>query len=334
MVPRGSTAESTRNQRAQDSRPSRGVFGLVTNGLSADERASACMRAEVRSEVRADAAFRYDQAVASRRWLVILATLASTGCTLLVSTSGLVGDGPVPGPDASDAPSTDSPPVEASTDSPVDVLADAGPKSPCAASHLFCDDFDRTNAAASGWTRSDVSAKGTLSLSPTRAVTAPYALFTQLPRRNPTDVTESATLTQIIQRSFTKITIAYDTFIERPDFSDGDINVGVGCFNARYNNTRGATCISVGADYSGVFQTQLGPWPWDRWVHVELSMPVEGVPSATITSTAGTKTVTGSYEISVDVGEPDIRVELGLQSYNKPAPGFTAYYDNVVIDAQ
>jgi hypothetical protein len=292
------------------------------------------MRAEVRSEVRADAAFGYDQAVASRRWLVILATLASsTGCTLLVSTSGLVGDAPAPGPDASDAPPADSPPVEASTDAAIDV-AEAGPKSPCAASHVFCDDFDRTNAPASGWTGQDVSPKGMLSLSPTRAVSAPSALFTKLPRRNPADVTEAATLSQVILKSFTKITIAYDMFIEKPDFTDGDINVGVGCFSARYNNTRGATCMSVGADYTGVFNTQLGPWPWDAWVHVVLTMPTEGSPSATITSTGGTRTATGNYEIEVAVGEPDIRMELGLQSYNKPAPGFTAYYDNVVIDTQ
>lgn len=43
-------------------------------------------------------------------------------------------------------------------------------------------------------------------------------------------------------------------------------------------------------------------------------MPTQDLPTASITSNAASKTVPGRY--------------------NRPAPSFTVYYDNVVVDTQ
>lgn len=268
-----------------------------------------------------------------RRILLAAAVAATTGCSLLVSTSGLTSDGSPPPSqaDAAEGGTTDGPPpaIEAGTpDAPADV--DAGPPSPCKGTHAFCDDFDRTNAPESGWSSTSVTpGVATMSIVDDRAVSAPRALFTKLPRREPAGAVQYAVLEKTLSGSFSKAIISWDMFVVRPAFQNGDINVGVGCFSGRVDNTRGYGCMSIGADYASLMGATIGPFPWDRWVHMELTMPADGAPSVRVDN--GT-TETGNYEIEASVGSPELRIDLGLHGYNRPAPAFTVYYDNLVVD--
>lgn len=268
---------------------------------------------------------------------MLLAFAASTGCSLLVSTSGLTSDGTSPpSPDgATDAIATSD--VVSTPDAPEASVdgggadGEGGLVSPCASTHLFCDDFDRTNAPVSGWSFDTVTAGASLAISPSRAVTLPGALMAKAPRRASSDAIHYATLSKYITRSaFTKAVISWDMYAEKPTFETNDINVGVACFGVRANNMRGRSCMSLGPDYTTVLSTNLGPWKWDRWVHVELTLPTAGAPSIRLDDGAPT---TGTYEVDVLVAEPEIGLELGTLSYNKPAPPLTVYNDNVVIDA-
>ena len=249
-----------------------------------------------------------------------------------MSTSGLTSDGPTPSPpDAAESAAPDAPPpaVDGGKDAPVDV--DAGPPSPCKGTPAFCDDFDRTNAVHSGWTNFSLSdgAGVALSIVGDRAVSSPSALLTKLPRREASGPAQCAVLDKTVGGSCSRAAVSWDMYVVRPTFVSGDINVGVGCFSGRAGNVRGSGCMSIGPDYVSALGATLAQLAWDRWVHFEVTMPADAVPQIRVDKG---ETVTGAYEIEASAGDPEVRIALGLHGYNKPAPAFTVYYDNFVVD--
>ena len=106
---------------------------------------------------------------------------------LLVSSCLFPDLGPLSGDDAGGSDATTDATKDVALDVTNDVAVDAPPsdagpdvkKSPCAQQHTFCDDFDDGGLGAT-WDYTNNGGGGTLSQT-TNAVSAPYALLTQVP---------------------------------------------------------------------------------------------------------------------------------------------------------
>ncbi|MBX3199111.1 MAG: hypothetical protein KF850_29880 [Labilithrix sp.] len=152
-----------------------------------------------------------------RRLSVVVSIALSGACTLLIDTDDLdAGPAPIaPADDAGDTgPSASS--TDARTDGGALEDADAGPGSPCAEPHAFCDDFDDgSDDLAARWDSLKTQA-GPVSIATDRWVSAPRALRAVVA---PHTATLGSALQKVVAIPNGKVNVEVDLHVEHTDGS-------------------------------------------------------------------------------------------------------------------
>lgn len=277
--------------------------------------------------------------------LALGVTLAgASGCSLLVTTSGLAGDPETTvGGDGSvtttgDAASTDGAPADGAVrDAPI---APGDASSPCAAAHLFCDDFDTGDTNLGTRWDSFRQSSGPITLDTSTFLSAPRALRATLTPGNGVRVSE---LRKAFSPKSSKTRVDFDLLIEGPTGSFGELDpAGLEFYPPPSNLKDHGLAIAmyesqtvlqyhaspVGGGMSTAVETPF-TLPTSRWVHVTMTADYS-TPQPT-----GAIALDGTQVAAVTMGgaaPSSIEVTLGL-IYSEAATGtFTSVFDNVVVD--
>jgi hypothetical protein len=257
-----------------------------------------------------------------RAWFAtVTIAFALGGCLFYPDIGELSGSGSPTVDGGVDAPG-DSP-------SPADAKADAG-RFCTSAPHAFCADFDQ-GALADGWDDTYQDFNSTLVLSTKRALSAPGSASITMPRR---ESGASAAYATLIKRftGWKRIVIDFDAYIEAPTFLSGDVNSGMLTIESYSEpNQNVGIAVSVGEVYTTVGNpgtaSNGAPLSWDRWFHVHFDV----TPTKSFSAVIDGQAFAGTWSATMGT-DPKTIIGIGVAGYNKPAPEFRFYYDNVTID--
>lgn len=223
--------------------------------------------------------------------------------------------------------------VESSSGSDAAAPADVSVTAPCAGGHAFCVDFDQsTDVLGGAWDAQRVDTNGQATVSSARALSLPNALELRMDRRSSTAPDAYAVVEKTFGGKLRRMLLEYDMYFEPTTWQAGDINSGFLVIS--FAGTNQDVTFSIGEDYFGMqspggTSSGNGAFPFGEWVHVRVDVdPVGGRLSASIGKGQLTKTWQGR---SPDSGT-GMFLSLGISGYNKPAPAFHVFYDNVVVD--
>ena len=201
----------------------------------------------------------------------------------------------------------------------------------CAAgSSAFCEDFD-TSGAVPTWDQSAIDPKGSLSVSALRATSAPASLLSTMAQRSASDAYAQATLRKEFV-GWRRIVLEFDIFVEPPAFSGSDVNSGIVDLYFRSATSSDGVALGLGATY-----TTLGI-PGKL---VNSSVLVEGAwqharfdvdPTGSATGSIGAVSWKGTFPALVAGSAPTMGIDIGVDGFNRPAPEFRVFYDNVTVD--
>lgn len=197
--------------------------------------------------------------------------------------------------------------------------------------HLLCDDFD-DGAPSPLWSEESVEATGKLGVSTARFVSPPSSLRVATERRAATDPLGDVFLSKQLT-GFRSVKVDLELFVEAPAWEADDVNAGfVVVFYASTNGDNDGVAMSAGRDYVTIGNPAGGgsgpPIAFGQWVHVRFEI----TPSAMKVS-VGAVVYEKTWPALAPGATPQTSINVGISGYNRPAPPFTAYYDNVVIDA-
>jgi hypothetical protein len=200
----------------------------------------------------------------------------------------------------------------------------------CTGGHVFCADFD-VGGLADGWSGDNVAASGIVERSTTQSVSAPASFHAQLPRRAAGNLAY-ALLYKSFFGAWRRTVFDFDMLLETPDWQSGDINAAYFEFGFREANQSAATYYFViGNGYTQITGPTLNmvidPVPLGRFFHVH----VDVTPGGALAATVDGKAYSGvAAPISGTAARTDLNI--GITGYNAPVPGFSVFYDNVVVD--
>ena len=265
-------------------------------------------------------------------WSRPMPRLSSIALALLLATAGCS-----PFPDLSEL-GGGAAPVPSSVDGGANADggsgADGGTGFCASSKHTFCADFDESDALPGVWD----SAGAGLALVGAPASSPPRAVHGNLPRAA-TGMPAIALVKQL-DSAWVRTVLELDVFMAAPSWQAGDTNVflaqielspGVGFFLwIDSDDLLGVTAQTPSYEPS---KSTAGRLTYGSWTHLRLSV----VPSAT----------GGSYDLAV--GNPpvsvltknvnltatpthDIRLTVGLEQFNTPAPALDIAFDNVTLD--
>jgi hypothetical protein len=266
----------------------------------------------------------------------ITSAVGTTGCLYLVDLSGLSGEAaPAPADGATaDAPldgALDANDASATSDAPTE----AAPKSPCAAPHAFCSDFD-DGPLGQGWSRSSIDAPATLALdalalSPTRSLRATY------PRKTAA-MTGYAVEIRTLATTWKRAVFQGDVLIQPPAWQQTDANVAIVelFFNSASNATGTYLFISETNTTATIEHLPDGPdrylngdpMPYGRWAHVLVDFDPGGRVHYEVDGKGYDKTFAGVTAGAMAKAE----LGVGLLNFNDPVPAFDVRWDNVLVD--
>lgn len=271
-----------------------------------------------------------------RRSLILVGAFAVTAAACFPSLEGLSSGGT--SGDASidfDASATDASIDQVVPPDGAPVGADGPTNTFCIpGAHAFCDDFEG-GPLLSNWDAVTIDLGGKVELSTTRAFAGKRSLFTTLPRRGNVDTYYAATVRRSRSGKWSRAIINMEVWVEPVVWQAGDVNSGVLAVAFESNGPSKGIALSLDRTGTtlGVDDETLpqGPvFPEGRWVHVMLDIdPSSSVELKVDGTTHAKKNLAAPWMAG---GSPSLRLELGVNGYNDPAPEYAFYYDNVTVD--
>jgi hypothetical protein len=231
----------------------------------------------------------------------------------------------------------------------------AAPGSPCAGTHLFCDDFEsglRVGTAPTAWDVVDLQLGGVVELSTTHARSGMHALKATVPR-NDALVQLFATLRkQLPTGTWRRMRVQTAIFLVRPAWKptdNGTCVLAMASFDPPGGGDRpawnfGLVSESASQMYvkrpSPAIATTTTPTPYDRWFDVsvewdpagtgKLVASVDGKPfdERTLTLDTGVQAPSSGATFTLNVG-----LVRFSSAGNVPTPPIETYIDDVVVDS-
>jgi hypothetical protein len=248
---------------------------------------------------------------------------------------------------ASDAAPGDAAPGDAAPDdaAPDDAApSDAAPSvsfcAPFTSPNIFCADFDGADPLA-GWSTQAVDPLGVLMPSNVRALSAPRALFSSLPRRPDGSPKITALVAKRYDGDWRRVVVELDVNVEGIDWQANDSNASLLSIEYRSRDSSTASYLVFGPNYTNLTTDLVNgqvwktndrpgaPTPTDTWLHIKLDVdPING----TITGQAGPNSYALSFTPIAASVFPFLAVLVGVNGFNVPAPRIAAHYDNVTIE--
>jgi hypothetical protein len=261
--------------------------------------------------------------------LVVLGT-ALGACSLLTDLSGYSEDAGAPADASTDADGGTTAPPDGATGTDAAATPDAA-RFCVPNAHTFCADFEDGDVMT-GWSRNEIAPEGSLSASTARFVSPSHALLTTMDRRAADAPPAYAQLTKTFD-GWHKVAIDLDLFVEPPAWQLGDVNSGFFVVFFYADGVEFGVAMSLGELYI-TFGTPASsspqdnkPLPFGSWVHLHAVVS----PSA-LDATVGSVPFTSSWSPPAAAANARMSVQLGIAGYNRPAPAFRAFYDNVTVD--
>jgi len=209
-----------------------------------------------------------------------------------------------------------------------------GGVSPCAASHVFCVDFDH-GAVTAGWDSNGNDAPGTLALDDL-ALSAPHAMRTTRPRPAMTNL--ATLLEKQIAMPWRRAIAQTDIYIAQPVWQPGDVNVALMqlTFDSSSSHT-GSVFFLDSAKAQGTIEhlpdgperyLPLGPLASGRWVHIVVDFDPAGHVHYELDGNAFDR----DFAAVVAGDNSIITLEIGVLQYNAPEPAMDVRFDNLFLD--
>jgi hypothetical protein len=258
--------------------------------------------------------------------------LTATGCSFVVSTSGLSGGSASVQRDPDAASFTDAPATRTGTDDGGPDAADGRPF--CAtSSHAACLDFDEeVEAGTNGW--APWEGTGPLVRVVDRFKSAPASLELSLPALPSGSSSTYATIVKTFAGPWRRVVVEFDIYLDPPAWAPGDSAAGFLCIGYKSSSgnpgirssfNQGETVAEVPSGYTPPGK----PLPTGDWVHVKADLD----PAGSFTESIGNDiTLTRSFAPVTAGANPSLVVDVGFNDYNTPLPAFTAWIDNVTVD--
>lgn len=267
--------------------------------------------------------------------LVVAGSAALLACSLITELDGLSKDEtvvfvPVP----SEGGSGDDGRA-AITDAPLDTSApDAAAKDFCLSSaHAFCADFEGP-APLAAFRAPDVAPAGSLAVSSVRSLSGQSSLHCKLPRRGDDNINLVALVSQAIPHAFARAVFELDVFIEPTAWAEGDINLAIASVAIRSSTQSETVFLTVAQDYTEIGSSSFvaapgPPVPEGQWVHVR----IEYDPAGSLGAKVGSHSFeTKTFPAFVSGEAPNVKIEVGLNTFNDPIAAVSVFYDNVTLD--
>lgn len=215
---------------------------------------------------------------------------------------------------------------------------DVAVPSPCAAgTHELCADFDDGGVSAAWNQAGSQHPAGTLSQSTEHATSSPHSLsVTQMAQSGGAGEIRNCVESNILG-NFTRAIVELDVWIDPPAWQSGDRDKGLVVLDMYSDSNRYGTVLFV--DQAGTFSSLEGPSPEyhdvppippGAWVHVKLDYKLSGTLDVDI----GGAKVQHTFAAATLGNNPRVALAVGLHGFNWPAPAFSVYYDNVVLDLE
>lgn len=238
--------------------------------------------------------------------------------------------------DGADANGSESSSGDAGTDGDTGVSR----VSPCFAGHSFtlCNDFD-DGGLTDGFDGEDRGSAGALELSAAQAASPPRSVFFENPTRAAGDPELRNALTLEKSGAFARATLEFDIFLAAIDQSVTDFGgAGLAVILFRTDNETTGTVLARGIENTGLSVENTTPSSVDyfsappitigKWVHVSLDFKRSGTFDYSIDGQTGQRTFAA---VALSGSSPRVSLSLGLHTFDSPAVGMSAYYDNVVL---
>lgn len=210
------------------------------------------------------------------------------------------------------------------------VQSDSGKRFCQSSVHAFCADFDDGVALKDAWDMQfDVGSAAAISTK--QASSAPNSAFITMARREANAPTAYGVLNKVFT-GWARTVVDFDAYIEAPAFLSGDVNSGIVTISFYSDpNIDVGVAVSAGDGYVTV-GTPGTPgsgkqMPNGRWFHLHFDVDPKSSLSAKIDDEIFKDTWTSSAG-----SNPRTVVSIGISGYNRPAPAYNVYYDNVTID--
>lgn len=259
------------------------------------------------------------------------------GCSLFADLGGLSSDErvvfvPIMDGGAAEA-GTRAGPEDSSTRDDAATDASNGSSFCVGRTSALCADFDDIQNLDS-WGQSLDPDAGTIGLDTSHARSGPRALRATMPRREDLNQSKLALAYWVASRPWARVVVELDVFVEPLAWVPGDINAGILIIELNSSVSSEHVFLTLGEAYSQVgssnFVSSTGPaMPQDNWVHVRIDFD----PKGTLNAKLGVNVLpTANFPALTQGNNPNIRLGLGISSFNDPVPEFTVYYDNVTLD--
>jgi hypothetical protein len=148
----------------------------------------------------------------------------------------------------------------------------------------------------------------------------------------PERTTQTGKFSQVVgkqfMRSWQRIVVEHELYLESPTFRDGDSTTGHICIGFNSNDLNGGICAGRGPGLTAV-GVDGPPFPVDTWIHCRYDVD-PATKQATID--LGPVHLVTPFDLTPPNGDQRVTVSLGVLGYNVPAPAFAAHFDNVTID--
>ncbi|CAN5487372.1 hypothetical protein BH09MYX1_BH09MYX1_25260 [soil metagenome] len=267
---------------------------------------------------------------------LVVVTLAVLGGCLLPDLGSY--SGTVASPNDASAPET--------SDAVADAVVPNGDGSDAPSAHFcdgnltaFCADFDETELLAASidgkpgkWTTAFTDPTGSLTLDSSRAISAPAALFAQLPRRGDVNQLPREQLRWAVSDAWRRVRITMQMYLENPGWMQGDINAALlewACYSKGGDT---GVVMTLGDGYVSTGETSATPingngFPLDTWTSVVLDFD----PAGSMRLDYGSLFINQTFVAKVKAGQTSCFLSVGIDGFNDPAPPFRVHYDDVTL---
>jgi hypothetical protein len=256
------------------------------------------------------------------RLFTIALGLVPAGCLFYPDLGDLSGG-------TKDAGASDAAVTDAAADAPSDAPSGDGGRFCAGSNHAFCADFDE-GAVDDGWDGKQIDL-GSIVASTAQRVSSPNAALITMPRRSDVSPLAYATLYKKWP-GFVHVVVDFDAFIVAPAWQNGDINSGVFTMAFTSSTANEDLNVSVGRTYTTVgnpgADANGAELPTDRWIHFHFDVD----PAKSMIATIDGKPFNSTWPALVPGTGRSTVVTIGVSGYNRPAPEYKVYYDDLTVD--